>query len=312
MFIYKLNFLLFIIFYYLQYYMSKLKFDYNIHINPLDSNIEKYICSKLDLTPYKSYSKMTDEEIDKIYKKVINKFLSPTSIGLPEYFCPEIILSIRANLMRAHMITNHKKIVSSGYKIINDYNNGMGVLELSSKYDGSPLNILRLIFASKYKKKLTQLIKGNKILSSRDATQLDLAISNDLYALINQNEVLKKSTEFELKIQEILDKLGVRYKTQEQLAREQIEQSDKATNTPDFLILDDLWINGQKINWIDAKNFYGLNTPYLKKRIKHQTKKYLDVWGFGSIIFSLGFSSKLVVPGILFIDYYSLRNNISN
>lgn len=293
--------------------MSKSKFDYNIHINPLDSNIEKYICSKLDLTPYKSYSKMSDEEIDKIYNKVVNKFKSKsfTSLtGLPEYFCPEIILSIRANLMRAHMITNHKKVVLSGNKIINDYNNGIGVLELSSKYDGSPLNILRLVFASKYKKKLTQLIKGNKILSSRDATQLDLAISNDLYALINQDKVLKKSTEFELKIQEILDKLGIRYKTQEQLAQEQIEQSDKATNTPDFLILDNLWINGQKINWIDAKNFYGLNTQYLRKRIKHQTKKYLDAWGTGSIIFSLGFSSGLKIPGILFIDYCSFEKDL--
>lgn len=289
--------------------MSKSKFDYNIHINPLDSNIEKYICSKLDLTPYKSYSKMSDEEIYKIYNKVINKF--KLSIGLPEYFCPEIILSIRANLMRSHMIINHKKVVSLGSMIINDYNNGMGVLELSSKYDGSPLNILRLIFASKYKKKLTQLIKSKKILSSEDTTQLDLAISNDLYALINQDKVLKKSTEFELSIQEILDKLGIQYKTQEQLAQEQIEESDKAINTPDFLILDDLWINGKKINWIDAKNFYGLNTQYIKKRIKHQTKKYLDVWGSGSIIFSLGFSSELKIPGILFIDYCSFEKKFN-
>lgn len=300
--------------------MSKSEFDYNIHINPLDSNIEKYIFSKLDLTPYKSYSKMTDKEIEKIYNKVINKFKSKSltsststrsSPGLPEYFCPEIILSIRANLMRSHMIINHKKVVSYGPNIIKDYNNGMGVLELSTKYDGSPLNILRLVFDFKYKKKLTQLIKGNKILSSRDTTQLDIAISNDLYALINQDKILKKSTEFELKIQEILDKLGVHYKTQEQLAQEQLEESDKVTNTPDFLILDDLWINEQKINWIDAKNFYGLNTQYVKKRIKHQTKKYLDAWGSGSIIFSLGFSSKLKIPGILFIDYYSFETKFN-
>lgn len=295
--------------------MSKSKFDYNIHINPLDSNIEKYICSKLDLSPYKSYSKMSDEEIDKIYNKVINKFKSTSSTlstRLPEYFCPEIILSIRANLMRSHMIINHKKVLNQEKKIINDYNNGMGVLELSTKYDGSPLNILRLVFASKYKKKLTQLIRNKKILSPQDISQLDLAISNDLYALINQDEVLKKSTDFELKIQKILDKLGIRYKTQEQLAQEQIEESEKATNTPDFLILDDLWINEQKINWIDAKNFYGLNTQYLKKRIKHQTKKYINAWGSGSIIFSLGFSSGLRIPEILFIDYHSFEKDLSS
>lgn len=296
--------------------MGKLKFDYNIHINPLDSNIEKYICSKLDLRPYKSYSKMTDEEIEKIYNKVINKFkstsTSTSSIELPEYFCPEIILSIRANLMRFHMIVNHKKVLNQETKIINDYNNGMGVLELSTKYDGSPLNILRLVFSSKYKKKLTQLIRNKKILYPQDMSQLDLAISNDLYALINQDKVLKKSTEFEQKIQEILDKLGIRYKTQEQLAEEQIQESDKATNTPDFLILDNLWINEQKINWIDAKNFYGLNTQYLRKRIKHQTKKYINAWGSGSIIFSLGFSSGLMIPEILFIDYYSFETKFKN
>lgn len=286
--------------------MNKSNYDYDIYINPLDSNIEKYICSKLDLSPYKSYSKMSDEEIEKIYNKIINKFKS-TSIKLPEYFCPEIILSIRANLMRSHMIKNHKKLITNKLNIMEDYKNGMGVLELSTKYDGSPLNILRLVFSSKYKKKLTQIIKKKNILSTRDSLQLDLAISNDLYALINQDEVLKKSTDFELKIQKILDKLGIRYKTQEQLAKEQIEQNDKATNTPDFLILDDLWINGQKINWIDAKNFYGLNTQYVVKRIKHQTKKYINAWGTGSIVFNLGFSSKLKIQNILFMDYYSFE-----
>lgn len=291
--------------------MGKTKFDYNLQINPLDSNIEKYIISKLDLTPYKSYTKMTDKEIDKIYNKVIKKFYS-TSADYSNNFRPEIILSIRANLMRAHMIITHKKVLSSKNNIINDYVHGLNILKLSTKYDCSPLNLLRIIFLKKYKKKLTQLISKKKTLSLKDSEQLDLAISNDLYALINQDEILKKSTEFEIKIQKILDNLGIKYKTQEQLAKEQIEKSNIATNTPDFLILDDLWINGHKINWIDAKNFYGLNTKYIEKRIKHQTKKYINAWGSGSIIFNLGFSSKLKVDNILFIDYYSFENNLTN
>lgn len=289
--------------------MNKSRFVLEINITPLDYNIEKYICSKLDLRPYMSYAKMTDEEIKKIFDKIINKF-SGTSIEIPDYFCKEIILSIRANLMREHMITNHKKVISNEKKIFDDYSNGMNVLELSTKYDGSPLNILRLVFVKKYNNKLTQLIKKNNKLNKRDKEQLDLAISNDLYALINQDVILKKSTDFELKIQKILDKLKIRYKTQEQLAEEQIKKTNKATNTPDFLILDNLYINGKKINWIDAKNFYGLNTQYLKKRIKHQTKKYLDAWGSGAIIFSLGFCSKLNVDDILFIDFYSFSNDL--
>ena len=288
--------------------MSKSNFDIEMEIIPLNYNIEKYICLKLELNPYKSYAPMSEKEIENMYQRVLNKFTN-TSIPIPKYFCKEIILSIRANLMRDHMITNHKKVLSSKHSIIDDYENGIGILELSTKYDGSPLNLLRLIFAEKFGKKLTQLIKKNKILSPRDKKELGLAISNDLYALINQDEVLKKSTNFELKIQKILDLNNIRYKTQEQLVEEQIKKSNIATNTPDFLILDDLFINGIKINWIDAKNFYGLNTPYIKKRIKHQTKKYLDTWGSGSIIFNLGFSSKLIVNDILFIDFYSFEKN---
>ena len=38
--------------------MSKSKIDIDMVIIPLNNNIEKYICSKLDLRPYKSYAPM--------------------------------------------------------------------------------------------------------------------------------------------------------------------------------------------------------------------------------------------------------------
>jgi len=290
--------------------MSKSEIDLKIKTNPLDSNIEKYICSKLDLSPYKSYAKMSDKEINNLFEKIEAKYEN-SPIQLPKYFCKEIILSIRANLMREHMIKMHKKVLSAKSKIILDYNDGMNVLKLSSKYDGSPLNLLRLIFMDKYKKKLTQLIKKNNILSLRDKKQLELGISNDLYALINQDEILKKSNNFEFLIQKILDLNGIKYKTQNQLAEEQIKKLNKAVNTPDFLILDNLTINGNKIKWIDAKNFYGLDNQYIRKRIKEQTKKYLNTWGLGAIIFNLGFCSELKLNDILFIDYYSFEKYLS-
>jgi hypothetical protein len=90
------------------------------------------------------------------------------------------------------------------------------------------------------------------------------------------------------------------------LAKEQMKNNNYPTNTPDFFILDDLNINGVKINWIDAKNFYGSNCKFIKNKIKKQTDKYLKEWGSGSIIFKLGFNSKLNFPGILLINYNSL------
>ena len=64
----------------------------------------------------------------------------------------------------------------------------------------------------------------------------------------------------------------VRFKTQEDLTKEQMEKYGRPINTPDFLILSDFYINNKKINWIDAKNFYGANTFLIKKKLENRQK----------------------------------------
>ena len=280
----------------------------DLKINPLDNLIEKMVLEKLNKKPPECYEKIKQQELDYIYNEVINNFENTQT----RLFSSQIILSIRANLMREHMIYEHKKILSKEKKIINDYNEGINLRELVIKYDGSPLNLLRIIFQHKYHKKLTKIITNTKILNHQDNKQLDWAILHDAYALINQDKILTKSNEFEEKIAYILDKFGIGYKTQSDLAKEQIEEFNKASNTPDFLILDDLYINGIKINWIDAKNFYGSKSKFMIKKIKSQTQKYINTWGTGSIIFNLGFNSELEIESILMIDFESFQNIIVN
>jgi hypothetical protein len=55
---------------------------------------------------------------------------------------------------------------------------------------------IRLIFQQKYGNTLTELIKNKILLETIDNEQLEKAIENDTYALINQNEILKKADEF--------------------------------------------------------------------------------------------------------------------
>ena len=278
-----------------------------IKINPLDNSIEQIVLKKLNKNPPESYDKIGTEELDLIFSHIIQNFPQSQT----ENFSTQIILSIRANMMREHMIQTHKKILSKEKSIVQDYKNKMELKKIVSKYDGSPLNLLRIIFFNMYNKKLTAIIKNKKILSQYDLTQLDWAISHDAYALINQDDILTKSNEFEEKIKFILDKLNVKYKTQNDLYREQIKSNNKPTNTPDFLIQDNLYLNGIKINWIDAKNFYGSKSKFMIKKIKSQTEKYIRTWGTGSIIFNLGFNSTLEIENILMVDFKSFQN-ISN
>ena len=287
------------------------KFIINPH--PLDYKIEEYISKSLNLIPPYSYSQMSKKEFEKIKINIIKKFNldnpenpeNPNNSDILENF--NYIKQIRSNIVKEHMIYSHQRLIKLSKNIIRDYFNHINILELSKKYDGSPLNILRIVFEYKYNKKLSKIISSNEISNSYDQIQLKIGLSNDIYALVDQTSILAKSIEFENDIKIILDENLIKYKTQEILVQEQINKSGFASNTPDFLILDNLIINNNIVKWIDAKNFFGSNIKWNKKKIYKQTLKYIKEWGPGLIVFR-NYSSKLSFDSIQLVDYKSFKN----
>jgi hypothetical protein len=261
---------------------------------PIPNDIEKYIIKIINKKPYQCYSKMTDEELKYINNQIIEKFNYDID--------KNIILSIRASYIKNYMINNHKNININSKKIIFDYKNNINILEISTRYNVSPLNLLRFIFNNKYSKKITYLIKHTNLLTNHDLIQLNLAIENDIYALIDNSVVLKESIKYELDIQHFLDYKNVKYKTQDQLVEEQTKLYGRPICTPDFLIKSELYIDNIKINWIDAKNYYGADISFIKKSINKQVLKYNKKYGFGCIIFKLGFNDSLKINNTLLLD----------
>jgi hypothetical protein len=275
----------------------------NIITRPLINEIEQYIIKKINKNPPTIFAPITNKELDKIKETTIEKFPNNS-----DQISKNLIRSIKSSYTKNHMINNHYKLIKNSNKIISDYTNGKNVLEISGKFDISPLNILREVFLSKYKTKLIKIIMNPDILSNHDKEQLSIAIENDDYALVDGTEVMKESAEFEKQVENFLKKNSIKYITQEELTKEQIKTHGQPVNTPDFLIKSDLYIGNSKINWIDAKNFYGSNIPFVKNKIKKQTFKYLNKWGPGSIIFSLGFNKNLDFSNILFLNFQDLTN----
>ncbi len=279
--------------------MTKLQFK----LNTLSNEIEKFIIKKLNKNPPISYASISPNELNKIKVMTISQF-PDSSIPISD----SLIRSIRGAYMKNHMVYNHKNLVKNSKKIIQKYNDGEDVLHLSGQFDVSPLNILREVFSAKYNMKLTKLINKKDILNTHDLEQLNLAIENDDYALIDNTVISKESEEFEKDIEQFLKNNNVKYQTQQELTQEQTKIHGYAINTPDFLLKSDLYINNFKINWIDAKNFYGANVPFIKNKIKKQTEKYLKTWGSGAIIFKLGSNENIKQTNILFINYNDLIN----
>ena len=69
-----------------------------------------------------------------------------------------------------------------------------------------------------------------------------------------------------------------------------------------------LQLNNNKINWIDAKNFYGSNINFIKKKIKKQIAKYINSYGSGLIIFKYGFNSNLNFDQTLIMSIESIND----
>ena len=222
----------------------------------------------------------------------------------------EIINSIRSAFIKNIMIRNHYFIIKNIMNITNDYNSHMNIIELTKKYDISPLNLLRTLFKNKYNNDIITLYKNPKLLDDNDVEQLNIAVANDIYALINQDSIQNDAILFENNIQSLLEKNKIKFKTQVELTYEQIKLYGYPKLTPDFLLdkSEELYFNNIKINWIDAKNFYGSNIDFIKKKIKKQIKKYTDTYGSGCIIFSLGFNEKLKFENCIIIDYNTIKN----
>lgn len=276
-----------------------IKLNYNIRLLP--NEIEQFIIKKLNKNPPQSYAKITPKELDQVKKMTTNRF--------PNYsdqITENLIKSIRSSYMKNHMINRHQYLIKNSKKILNLYNNGENILNISGQFDLSPLNILREVFTNKYKLKLTKIIINPDLISEYDNKQLNLAIESDDYALVDNSQVQKDSSDFEKQIEQILKNYNIEYLTQEDLIKEQMKTHGQPVNTPDFLIKSNLFINNHKINWIDAKNFYGSNVPFVKNKIKKQTLKYINTWGPGCIIFNLGSNQNLKFTNILFLNFQDI------
>lgn len=239
-------------------------------------------------------------KLDENAKNELRKAVSKHKVSF------RMVLSLRRAIIREKVILRHGKlrrlikVIQREYeeKKDKDYNI---IINLSNKYEFSPLNIFRVMFESKNfnKNKIKIILKNpDNYLDKIDTNQVKLAIKYDLVSSVDQELQSKLAEEFERDIEKILKQKNIKYKTQEELVKEQFKKYGKPIITPDFLIESDLYINRHKVNWIDAKNFYGANLETLKYHLEKQVAKYIKAYGDGLLVFKYGFSEKIKINNV--------------
>ena len=260
----------------------------NFNNNSIPYEQEKKII-KIILKAQYPYSNITDKIIKKIRKINYN-------------ITPELLNSMKSSIIKNNMIIQYSSLKANNTQIAEDYVK-INVLNLSKKYNASPINIIRVVFINRglNNKDIRKLFFNSERMNEYDKMQFDLAVKYDNFGFVDENKILEASLKFESEIEDLLKKNNVVYKTQKQLTDEQYKEGNVYC-TPDFLILSDFYINNKKVNWIDAKNYYGMYNNFVVKNIKRQTQKYIKLHGDGCIIFKYGFSSKIILDNIICVN----------
>lgn len=141
----------------------------------------------------------------------------------------------------------------------------------------------------------------SQYLNSFDLIQIQEAKIIDQLSYSADGEIEKSESQaWEYSLYEYLDNNNVNY------LKEEVLVDSGFSSTPDCVLLDDVYINGKLLRWIDCKNYYGSarSRIFLEKTLK-QCKRYDGYFdGAGAIIYKLGYSADLVkkIPNSLLLD----------
>ena len=185
------------------------------------------------------------------------------------------------------------------------YDSGESVIALSKRFDAPPVNTFRAILTGRgwTKTRIKDTLNKNPSkLNQRDREQFELAESVDRVSSVNQTETQSAAEVFEEILCDHFSSLGIRFRRQEELLREQTKEEGRAIITPDLLLIDDVRINGIPCAWIDAKHFFGADLKFPKKKTQKQVDRYVAEYGHGALVYGHGFCDGLRLRGAIKLD----------
>ena len=217
----------------------------------------------------------------------------------------EQALSLRAALNQEKSVYSHSKLMRRSNELSRRYDSGESVIALSKRFDAPPVNTFRAILTGRgwTKNRIKETLNKNPSkLNKRDLEQFELAESVDRVSSVNQTETQTAAEVFEEILCSYFESVGVRFRRQEELLREQTKQEGRAILTPDLLLLDDVRINGVPCAWIDAKHFFGADLKFPKKKTQKQVDRYVAEYGQGALVYRHGFCEGLRLRGAIKLD----------
>lgn len=272
---------------------------------PMDINVYIQIIKWVNLS--RIYSQLEGDTMTS-FKKLIDslnkKYESAVTL--------DQAISVRNIAVKDKIIKNYARMNQKISSIRAEYDSGVDILSLSFKHDFPPLNLLRGIFINKgYPVDEVYEVFTNKtdpkiLFNGRDLKQYLCAEKNDAESILKQKKIADIAAKNEMAIVEFFKSIGCNLQTQDDLTKNQISEFGRAIITPDILFIDDVYINGIKVKWLDYKDYIGTPIEFLYASNAKQSLRYAKKWGRGAVCFHHAYTEGLIIPGSLLLDARSL------
>lgn len=123
---------------------------------------------------------------------------------------------------------------------------------------------------------------------------------NDIYVK-NEDIKRKRAQAFEESLETFLQAQHVDFHTEREIIDQQLHKL-----TPDILFKEpiEIQVNDEIhiIHWMDAKNYFLINVPFIMNNLQTQSKKYNDEFGAGAFVFHYGFDESIKIENTLILD----------
>ncbi len=224
----------------------------------------------------------------------------------------EQALAIRNIVIKDKIVKGYARINAGIARIAEKYHHGTDILSLSKRFDFPPLSLLRSIFMRLgYGTGALHSVFANKkspstVLKGRDVEQYKKAEEYDAESVINQQAAAVVAATNEEAFVAYIRGLGIALQTQDSLTEQQMNDCGRAVLTPDILFIDEVYINNQRVYWIDYKDYMGTNVGFLLESNTKQAAKYMKEWGPGALCYHRSFVSNVSIPDTLLLDVAAL------
>ena len=267
------------------------RFSFEWLNNPVSLKTESELASKV--VRKGEFGWLPDERVNEI-----GKMVDDLEMTLDQ------ALSLRSALLQQKTVYSHGQLQARGKALVRLYREGLGIVELSKKFDFPPMNVFRVVLKEMgwSKSRIKETLRSPSKFKQRERNEFEAAEAADRVSNVDQSETHVRADLFEEILADWFEDQGVRVRRQPDMVKEQTKEHGRPINTPDLLFLDHVEINGEPVAWIDAKHFYGADVDFQRKKIAKQATRYVDAWGQGALVFRHGFCSNVHIPGTVLLD----------